>query len=49
MNETRKWFPYIVRHSSLSKMAPNVSEYRLREHAGWSKRSDIDEIYTLLL
>lgn len=46
MKETKKWFPYIVRHSSLSKLAPNVSEYRLREHAGWSKRSDMVEIYT---
>jgi hypothetical protein len=47
MKETKKWFPYIVRHSSLSKLAPNLSEYRrLREHAGWSKRSDMVEIYT---
>jgi integrase len=46
MKETKKWFPYIVRHSSLSKLAPNVSEYRLREHAGWSKRSDMVEVYT---
>jgi hypothetical protein len=27
-------------------LTPNVSEYRLREHAGWSKRSDMVEIYT---
>lgn len=46
MKETKKWFPYIVRHSSLSKLAPNVSEYRLREQAGWSKRSDMVEVYT---
>jgi hypothetical protein len=46
MKETKKWFPYVVRHSSLSKLAPNVSEYRLREHAGWSKRSNMVEIYT---
>jgi len=46
MKDTKKWFPYIVRHSSLSKLAPNVSEYRLREYAGWSKRSDMVEIYT---
>jgi integrase len=46
LKETKKWFPYIVRHSSLSRLAPNISEYRLREHAGWSKRSDMVEIYT---
>jgi hypothetical protein len=46
--EVRKWYPYIVRHSSLTKLAnePNVNEYALRKHAGWSKRSRMIEIYT---
>jgi integrase len=46
--EVRKWYPYIVRHSSLTKLAndPNVNEYALRKHAGWSKTSRMIEIYT---
>jgi integrase len=46
MKNTKKWYPYIIRHSSLTKLAPNVKEYRLREHAGWSKRSEMVEVYT---
>jgi integrase len=46
--EVRKWYPYIIRHSSLDKLAntPGVNEYQLRKHAGWSKRSNMIEIYT---
>lgn len=46
IKNTKKWYPYIIRHSSLTKLAPNVKEYRLREHAGWTKRSEMVEVYT---
>lgn len=48
LRDVRKWFPYIIRHSSLDKYAntPGVNEYQLRKHAGWSKRSDMIERYT---
>jgi site-specific recombinase XerD len=48
IRDNRKWYPRIMRHSSLTKLAgdPNVNDYVLREHAGWSKRSDMVEIYT---
>jgi hypothetical protein len=38
--------PYLRRHSSLSEKARLVSEYTLRQHAGWTKNSDMIEIYT---
>ena len=45
--QVRKWYPYIVRHSSLTKLAnhPKVNEHALRKHAGWSKTSRMVEIY----
>lgn len=46
LKDTKKWYPYIMRHSSLSKLAHDVKDYTLREHAGWSKNSDMVEIYT---
>jgi hypothetical protein len=48
LKDTKKWFPYIMRHSSLDMFAndPNVNDYSLRRHAGWSKRSNMVEIYT---
>lgn len=48
LRDVREWYPYIVRHSSLTKLAndPNVNEYALRKHAGWSKTSRMIEIYT---
>jgi hypothetical protein len=48
LRDTKKWFPYIMRHSSLDMFAndPNVNDYSLRRHAGWSKRSNMVEIYT---
>jgi uncharacterized Zn finger protein (UPF0148 family) len=35
-----------MRHSSLSKLAHDVKDYTLREHAGWSKNSDMVKTYT---
>ena len=46
LRDTKKWHPYIMRHSSLSKLAHDVNDYTLREHAGWSKNSGMVEIYT---
>ena len=46
LRDTKKWYPYIVRHSSLSKLAPKMTEYNLRRHAGWTKRSNMIEVYT---
>jgi hypothetical protein len=48
LKDTKKWYPYILRHSSLTKLKddPNVNDYTLRQHAGWSKKSDMPEIYT---
>jgi integrase len=48
LKEQKKWHPYTMRHSSLNKLArhPNVNDYILRQHAGWSKRSDMVEVYT---
>jgi hypothetical protein len=39
LRDTKKWYPYIMRHSSISKLAHEVEDYTLREHAGWSKDS----------
>ena len=38
--------PYLRRQSSLSEKARLVNEYTLRQHAGWTKNSDMIEIYT---
>ena len=38
--------PYLRRHSSLSEKASLVNGYTLRQHAGWTKNSDMIEIYT---
>jgi integrase len=48
LKDNKKWHPYILRHSSLTKLAgaPNINDYKLRRHAGWSKRSNMTEIYT---
>ena len=37
--------PYLRRHSSLSEKA-RLNQYTLRQHAGWTKNSDMIEIYT---
>ncbi len=48
LKDTKRWHPYIMRHSSLDMFAddPNVNEHSLRQHAGWSKTSKMVEIYT---
>jgi integrase len=48
IRDNRRWYPKIMRHSSLTRLAgdPNVNDYWLRKHAGWSDRSDMVEIYT---
>jgi integrase len=48
LKEQRKWNPYTMRHSSITKLArdPNINDYVLRQHCGWSKRSEMVEIYT---
>lgn len=38
--------PYIRRHTALTEKARLVNEYDLRQHAGWTKNSDMIEIYT---
>jgi integrase len=48
LREEKRWNPYTLRHSSITKLArsPHVNDYTLRQHAGWTKRSDMVEIYT---
>jgi hypothetical protein len=48
LKEQRKWNRYTMRHSSITKLArdPNINDYVLRQHCGWSKRSEMVEIYT---
>ena len=46
LKDTKKWHPYIMRHSSLSRLAPDISDYQLRRHAGWSNHSNMVEVYT---
>jgi hypothetical protein len=48
LRDQKRWNPYILRHSSISKLArnPNINDYVLRQHAGWTKHSDMVEIYT---
>jgi hypothetical protein len=38
--------PYLRRQSSLSEKARLVNEYTLRQHAEWTKNSEMIEIYT---
>jgi len=37
-----------MRHSSITRLArnPNINEYTLRQYAGWTKTSNMIEIYT---
>jgi site-specific recombinase XerD len=48
LSDKKKWSPYTMRHSSITKLArnPNINDYVLRQHAGWAKRSNMVEIYT---
>jgi integrase len=42
----KRWNPYIRRHTALTEKARLVNEYDLRQHAGWTKTSEMVEIYT---
>ena len=48
LKEQKKWHPYMVRQSSIPKLArhPNINDFNLRQHAGWSKQSEMVEVYT---
>jgi integrase/recombinase XerD len=48
LQDTKKWNPYNMRHSSITKYArnPNINEYTLRQHCGWTKSSNMIEVYT---
>jgi integrase len=48
LREQKRWNPYNMRHSSITKLArhPAVNDYILRQHAGWSKTSNMVEVYT---
>jgi integrase len=47
MLEERKWNPYIIRHYSLTMKSKErlVSDAMLRQHAGWSKQSNMPTVY----
>jgi integrase len=40
--------PYIFRHSALTDKSTKLRENTLRQHAGWSRTSNMPEKYTLL-
>lgn len=42
----KPWNPYLRRHISLTEKARLVNEYTLRQHAGWTKTSQMVRIYT---
>jgi hypothetical protein len=42
----KKFNPYIFRHSALTAKSKILKESTLRQHAGWSKNSDMPQIYT---
>lgn len=48
LKDNKKWNPYNMRHSSITKYArnPNINEYSLRQHCGWTKTSNMVEVYT---
>jgi integrase/recombinase XerD len=41
----KPWNPYIRRHSALTDKSKILKEHILRQHAGWSTRSDMPEKY----
>lgn len=47
MIEERRWNPYIIRHYSLTMKSKErlVSDAMLRQHAGWSKQSNMPTVY----
>ncbi len=42
----KPWNPYIQRHTALTEKARILKEYNLRQYAGWTKTSQMIEIYT---
>ncbi|MEO9319453.1 MAG: site-specific integrase [Nitrososphaera sp.] len=42
----RRWNPYTRRHTSITKLAHMLNEHELRQHSGWTKTSQMVEIYT---
>ena len=42
------WNPYIRRHSALTQKSKFLKEHLIRQHAGWSGRSDALDIFSLL-
>ena len=41
----KKFNPYIFRHSALTAKSKVLKESTLRQHAGWSKNSDMPQVY----
>jgi|SRR5215211_7242972 integrase/recombinase XerD len=41
----KKWNPYIIRHSALTQKSTMLKEHTLRQHAGWSPRSNMHMKY----
>ena len=37
----KPWNPYIIRHSALTEKSKILKEHVLRQHAGWSPRSQM--------
>jgi hypothetical protein len=48
LKEQKKWHPYMIRQSSIPKLArdPNINDFNPRQHAGWSKQSEMVEVFT---
>ena len=48
LRDQKRWNPYNMRHSSITKLArhPSINDFNLRQHAGWSKTSNMVEVYT---
>jgi hypothetical protein len=44
--DSKPWNPYIRRHTALTEKAPLLKDFNLRQHAGWTKTSDMVEVYT---
>jgi integrase len=41
----KPWNPYILRHSGLTSRSMQITESALRQHAGWSKTSNMPNVY----
>jgi hypothetical protein len=44
----KPWNSYIRRHSALTEKSTILKEHVLRQHAGWSGRSQMHFIYTIM-